>query len=127
MTVLELYTMALALLNELDTDTKDYPRLKIPYINLALAQCFTTENWIRRRKGLPLLESIPAVCKDSDVLIYDTAYVRECMVYLLAAMLATDEDRDLANVYSNMYTQLTQKHLTVFPENITDVYKEASA
>ena len=124
MTVLELYNTALALLNEVDTDAKDYPKLKIPYINLLLAQCFTTENWIRKSKGLEILESIPAVCKDSDVLVYDDAYTHECLPYALAAMLAVDEDRELANVYSRMYEALAEKYLKVFHEPVTDWYGE---
>ncbi len=127
MTVLELYNTALALLNEVDTEAKDYPTLKIPYINLLLAQSFTTENWIRRRKGLSVLESIPAVCTDADAIPYDAAFARECLPYALAAMLAIDEDRDLANVYSKMYTQLADKYLCVFDEAINDVYGEADA
>lgn len=126
MTVSELYNLALALLNEVDTEAKDYPKLKIPYINLILAQSFTTENWIRRGKNLPVLESIPSVQADGDIIPYDAAFARECLPYALAAMLATDEDRDLANVYSRMYTQLENKYLTVFDEAINDVYKEAS-
>ncbi len=122
MTVLELYTMALSLLNELDTDAKDYPKLKLPYINLLLAQSFATENWIRRSKGAALLTAVPIVHKDSDVLVYDDNFVRECLPYALAAMLATDEDRELSNVYSKMYTQLEDKYLKVFAERITDVY-----
>ena len=126
MTVSELYNTALALLNEVDTDAKDYPKLKIPYINLLLAQCFTTENWIRRSKRIEILESIPAVCKDSDVLIYDEAYTRECLPYALAAMLAIDEDRDLANVYSRMYENLAEKYLKIFHDAVTDRYGEAA-
>lgn len=124
MTVQELYQAALALLNEVDTDAKDYPKLKLPFINLLLAQCFTTENWIRRSKNLPLLESVPAVYTDTDEIIYDEAYTRECLPYALAAMLATDEDRELAGVYSKLYVSLADKYLKVFPEDINDVYRE---
>jgi len=125
MTVLELYNLALALLNEVDTEAKDYPKLKVPYINLLLAQCFTTENWIRTRKGEAVLVNIPAVQKDSDSIPYDAAYTQECLPYLLPSMLAVDEDRDLANVYSRMYAQLADKYLTVFAEQMNDVYREA--
>ena len=61
------------------------------------------------------------------MLIYDASFVRECMVYLLASMLATDEDRDLANVYADMYAKLEKKYLTVFFEDMDDHYKEASS
>ena len=73
-----------------------------------------------------MLTAIPAVWADTDLLPYDDAYTRECMPYALAAMLAVDEDRDLANVYSDMYTKLADKYLCVFAEDINDVYKEAS-
>lgn len=126
MTALELYNLALALLNEIDTDAKDYPKLKLPYINLALAQSFTTENWIRACKGEAPLSAIPAVQRDSDVLIYDTSFCRECLPYLLAAMLATDEDRDLANVYLKTYARLEDKYLRVQTEPMENVYEEAS-
>ncbi len=126
MTVSELYNTALALLNEIGTDAKDYPTLKIPYINLLLAQSFTTENWIRRSHGLAVLDSIPAVAGDGDIIPYDAAFVRECLPYALAAMLAVDEDRDLANVYSTMYTRLADKYLQVFGESVYDVYGEAT-
>ena len=126
MTVLELYNTALALLNEVGTDAKDYPKLKLPYINLILAQCFVTENWIRRRKGEELLDAVPQVAYDSDVLVYDAQFVRECLPYLLASMLAADEDRDLSSVYAKMFARLEDKYLTVFGEQITDVYGEAT-
>lgn len=127
MTALELYNLALALLNEIDTDAKDYPKLKLPYINLALAQSFTTENWIRACKGKEILDAIPAVHRDSDALIYDADFCRECLPYLLAAMLATDEDRDLANVYLKTYARLAEKYLLVQTEPMENVYGEASA
>ncbi len=124
MTVLELYNTALALLNETDTDAKDYPRLKMPYINLVLAQNFTTENWIRRSKNQTLLEHIPLISSDAEVLPYDEDFVRECLPYALAAMFAVDEDRDLANVYSNIHMQNAEKYLKVFSDAIYDMYGE---
>ena len=127
MTALELYNIALALLNEIDTDAKDYPKLKLPYINLALAQSFTTENWIRACKGEAPLTAIPAVHRDSDVLIYDASFCSECLPYLLAAMLATDEDRDLANVYFKTYARLEAKYLCVQTEPVVHIYGEAIA
>ena len=124
LTVLELYNAALALLNETDTDAKDYPRLKVPYINMVLAQNFTTENWIRRSKNEALLAHIPVVSSDADVLPYDIDFSRECLPYALAAMFAVDEDRDLANVYSRIHSELSDKYLQVFADRIDDVYKE---
>ncbi len=124
MTVLQLYDTALALLNETDTDAKDYPRLKLPYINLLLAQSFTTENWIRRLKEKALLEKIPTVSSDAEELPYDEDFVRECLPYALAAMFAVDEDRDLANVYSRIHMQLEEKYLQAIPDAIRDMYGE---
>ena len=123
-TVLQLYDLALALLNETDTDAKDYPRLKLPYINNILAKTFAVENWIRRSNNTPLLAEIPTVHSDEDVLPYNAQFVRVCLPYALAAMFAIDEDRDLANVYSRIYEEMEGQLLHVLSDEIYDVYGE---
>ena len=73
------------------------------------------------------MESVPTVRRDSDALGYDADFCRTCMPYLLASMLATDEDRDLANVYLKTYARLVETFLHALPETITDWYEEVSA
>jgi hypothetical protein len=124
MTVLELYTAALALLEEEVARAKSYNKFKIPIINQIIAECFDVNNSIRVADGLEPFDKtqIPLVSKDEDVIPYDIQLLRECMPYGVASRLVVGDDKSIATAYSQQYEQYKSSRSCAVPEQICNVY-----
>lgn len=110
-TVEDLYESALALLSEEKQRVKDYPKFKIALTNQVVAECFDTNNTLRKSDGLEAIpkNEMPYMQDDNDVIPYDTRLIRECMPYGLAALLVMDDDKEKCAVFSNQFELLKSK------------------
>ena len=81
MKVSELFSRALALLNEEEGRARVYKKNCLALVNQLLAQCLSTENAIREAKGQALLTTVGKVESMTDVIPYDENFVSACMPY----------------------------------------------
>ncbi len=123
-TVEDVYDSALALLSEEKQRVKDYPKFNVALTNQVIAECFETNNTLRRNDGLEPLtkEEMPYVETNDDVIPYDVRLIRECMPYGLAALLVMDDDKEKCAVFSNQFELLKNKYSKAYFEDITNNY-----
>jgi len=123
-TVENLYESALALLGEEKQRVKDYPKFKIALTNQVLAECFDTNNTLRKIEGLDAIpkSEMPYVQNETDIIPYDIRLIRECMPYGLAALLVMDDDKEKCAVFSNQFELLKSKFSKASFEDITNHY-----
>jgi len=102
MTVYELLTAAAALFFE--SDVSSYTEMAVSFVNMLLAECFETNNRIRRRAGKEGLLAAPRLTDLKDVIPYEDGLVRLALPYGLAAKLIYDEqDSTRFNYFLNEY------------------------
>lgn len=102
MTVYELLTTAAALFFE--SDLSSYTDLAVGFVNMLLAECFETNNRIRRRAGKAGLIKPPLLTTLQDTIPYEEGLVRLALPYGLAAKLIYDEqDSARFNYFLNEY------------------------
>ena len=123
-TVENLYESALALLSEEKQRVKDYPKFKIALTNQVLAECFDTNNTLRKIEGLEIIpkNEMPYVQSETDIIPYDIRLIRECMPYGLAALLVMDDDKEKCAVFSNQFELLKSKFTKAQFEDIKNHY-----
>ena len=123
-TVENLYESALALLSEEKQRVKDYPKFKIALTNQVLAECFDTNNTLRKIEGLEIIpkNEMPYVQSETDIIPYDIRLIRECMPYGLAALLVMDDDKEKCAVFSNQFELLKSKFTKANFEDIKNHY-----
>ena len=123
-TVENLYESALALLSEEKQRVKDYPKFKIALTNQVLAECFDTNNTLRKIEGLEIIpkNEMPYVQSETDTIPYDIRLIRECMPYGLAALLVMDDDKEKCAVFSNQFELLKSKFTKAQFEDIENHY-----
>jgi hypothetical protein len=102
MTVYELLAAGAALFFE--NDLSGYADLAVGFVNMLLAECFETNNRIRRRAGKAALVRLPVLKDLKDTIPYEEGLVRLAMPYGMAAKLIYDEqDSARFNYFINEY------------------------
>lgn len=122
MKVSELFSRALALLNEEEGRARVYKKNCLPLVNQLLAQCLSTENAIREAKGQALLTTVGKVESMTDVIPYDENFVSACMPYGLAALFSADDDRSMANAMGAQFEELKAVYQAANFQNIRNYY-----
>lgn len=122
MKVSELFSRALALLNEEEGRARVYKKNCLPLVNQLLAQCLSTENAIREAKGQALLTTVGKVESMTDVIPYDENFVSACMPYGLAALFSADDDRSMANAMGAQFEELKAGYQAANFQNIRNYY-----
>lgn len=116
----EIYTSALAIMNERDADNS-YKERCVPLINTLMSQCYQyTENYKSgSRSGW-----VPIADLDDAIMGFDQTVVLGVMPYGLAAALYIDEDPARANSWQQQYEEALLNARRVPHEigQITDVY-----
>lgn len=116
----EIYTSALAIMNERDADNS-YKERCVPLINALMSQCYQyTEDYKSgSRSGW-----VPIADLDDAVIGFDQTVVLGVMPYGLAAALYIDEDPARANSWQQQYEEALLNARRVPHEigQITDVY-----
>lgn len=116
----EIYTSALAIMNERDADNS-YKERCVPLINTLMSQCYQyTENYKSgSRSGW-----VPIADLDDAIMGFDQTVVLGVMPYGLAAALYIDEDPARANSWQQQYEEALLNARRVPNEigQITDVY-----
>ena len=120
--VSELFSRALALLNEDESRAKNFKRNALPLINQLFIQCLSTENALREAKGIEQLERADVAKGFEHEIIYDENFVSECMPYGLAALLCADDDRSMSNAMGEQFEELKRKYNVVNFSDITNHY-----
>lgn len=123
MTVSDLFSRSLALLNEDESRCRAFKRNCIPLVNQLLADCLTTENAIRESKGKALLKTAAEVGTFDDTVPYDVNFVNACLPYGLAALLCSDDDRSMSNAMGAQYEDFKKSYKPVNFEPINNYYK----
>lgn len=122
MKVSELFSRALALLNEDEGRARVYKKNCLPLVNQLLAQCLSTENAIREAKGQSLLTNVGKVEAMTDTVPYDDNFVSACMPYGLAALFSADDDRSMANAMGVQFEELKAGYQAANFQNIRNYY-----
>ena len=116
----EIYTSALAIMNERDADNS-YKDRCAPLINALMSQCYQyTEDYRSgSRSGWT-----PIAGLDDDIIGFDQTVVLGVMPYGLAAALYIDEDPVRANSWQQQYEEglLNARRVPHEIGQITDVY-----
>lgn len=116
----EIYTSALAIMNERDADNS-YKERCVPLINTLMSQCYQyTEDY----KSGPRSGWVPIADLDDAIMGFDQTVVLGVMPYGLAAALYIDEDPARANLWQQQYEEALLNARRVPHEigQITDVY-----
>lgn len=120
MTVYEAMEDALALLPDSGGAKADYA---VRWCNLALAECFDTENSIRLAKGRPELETIPSVSAPRDEIPYSDSIVRRALPYFFASLAAKDDGDGFAmSEYRARFVIALSECAKLLPGRVKDVY-----
>ena len=116
----EIYTSALAIMNERDADNS-YEDRCVPLINALMSQCYQyTEDYRSgSRSGWTPIDGL-----DDDIVGFDQTVVLGVMPYGLAAALYIDEDPVRANSWQQQYEEglLNARRVPHEIGQITDVY-----
>lgn len=116
----EIYTSALAIMNERDADNS-YKERCVPLINALMSQCYQyTEDYKSgSRSGW-----VPIADLDDTIMCFDQTVVLGVMPYGLAAALYIDEDPARANSWQQQYEEglLNARRVPHEIGQITDVY-----
>ncbi len=89
MTAYELLATAASLFFE--SDLSSYTEVALPFVNMILAECFETNNRLRRRAGKETLQTVPVLSDLKEIVPFEEKLVRQAMPYGLAAKLIYDE------------------------------------
>lgn len=122
MKVSELFSRALALLNEDESRARVFRRNCLPLVNQLLAQTFCSENGLRASMGEELLKCAQSVSDFDEQICYNENFVSECMPYALASLLCADDDRSMSNAMGEEFERLRKKYSVTDFADITDWY-----
>lgn len=118
----EIFSRALALLNEDESRARNFKKNAKELINQLLAQCFSVENSLRDLKNIETLEHPQIIETLEDEIYYDENFVSECMAYGLASLLCADDDKPMSNAMGAEFDRLKRKHMVAGFEDITNHY-----
>lgn len=128
-TAYDVYQLALVLLAEKEARAKDYNVFYPGIMNVVLAECFNANNAIRLKDGEEKLpkEEMPYITSEdakSFVIPYDAKFIREVMVFGLAAYLVLDDDKSISAAFSQQYESRLARYNGAVSETmkIEDVY-----
>ena len=118
----EIFSRALALLNEDESRARGFKKNAVLLINQLLAQCLSVENSLRESKGNEELECAQVIEKLEDEICYEQNFVCECMAYGLAALLCADDDKPMSNAMGEEFERLKRKYMVAQYQDITNHY-----
>ena len=118
----EIFSRALALLNEDESRWEKFKKNAKELINQLLAQCFSIENSLRGSKNMELLERAQVIETLEDEICYDERFVSECMAYGLASLLCADDDKPMSNAMGAEFERLKRKYMVANFEDIQNHY-----
>lgn len=123
MTVQELFTQALALLDETTQEryTSEFKRVLIPQVNLVLADTWWLHNRMQRVEDGDQIPEIPAVTSDLETLPYRDEINRDVLPYGLAARLILEDNPSKGQYFDAVYDRQKQKYRASRREPIREV------
>lgn len=122
MTVKELYSLAKSLMFE-KANSKDYDSYYISHINVLLMENFKINNNMRIAIGKEILDTVPYVSNDEDVIPYEDCMNRNILPYGLAARFFIDDDLSKFDIMNTMYENARTVNSAVIPVDIEDIYR----
>ena len=122
----DLYGLALALLGETRDKAKGYADKLVPLTNLLLAAAAPAEGALRRARGLPPLDGVPAVATAGEALPCQPDLQAGCLPYGLAGMLILDDDPGRANYLNALFDGALARLCPADWVPVADCYGEAA-
>ncbi len=120
--VSELFSRALALLNEDESRAKSFKKNVLPLVNQILAQTLSAENAIRDAAGEMRLDEAQKVSGFDEDICYNKNFAAECFPYALAALLCADDDKPMSNAMGDEFERLKKKYSVANFEDINNCY-----
>ncbi len=123
MTVKECYEQAVSLIPERPDENLDMQRFAVTWCNILLSETFRYENIFRTANALPLLDEIPKLELDDEIIPYDEILVRAVFPYGMARFVFRENDdisssREFYQLYVNALSEVTP----LLEDEIKDVY-----
>ena len=121
MTVKELYEIAKNLMFEKKT-SRDYDGYYMLWINVLLSEQFDLNNHLRLKHDKDILEKIPTVSNDDDVIPYEHEMCYEILPFGLAQNFFIDDDLAKYDIFHTYYENAMSKYMWGVEVTVEDVY-----
>lgn len=126
MTVNDVFTQGLALIQAKPADDTEMTGYAVAWVNQMLAETFDIENSIRRFEGTSELTEPQEVTALTDTLTYNWRLVRAAFPKGIASRALYDEDNSLAENFLMEYYSAINDAAKVTVGLVTDVYSDES-